>query len=159
MPFYTFKTGPFFGFRKSRSPCRKKMIFHKHAKQPPKTHFHKLKTVPIKLRNMLGPMFNLYLDQFLTFKMCTVFAGNPHFYRVFSKKQNSKKHKKEKETLLVNTPVLTVLVKMSVFFCIFHFGVFRDVLLGSQNKRQTPKQHKQKTTTRKQDAKENYIIL
>ena len=70
----------------------------------------------------------------------------------------------------MNTPVLTVLVKMSVFFfCIFHFGGFSEfptlwemLLIGSQNSKhnKTPKQEKLKTaTTRKQDAKEKYCIV
>ena len=44
------------------------------------------------LRNMLGPIFNLYLDQFLTYKCVFVFAWNPYFI-VFSAK-----HVKFKET-------------------------------------------------------------
>ena len=44
---------------------------------------------------------------------------------VFSAKmQILKEHKKEKKTLFVNTTVLTALVKMSVFSCIFHFCCF-----------------------------------
>ena len=45
------------------------------------------------LRNILGPVFNLYLDQFLTYKICYFFVfflfffgWNPYFYSVFSKK-------------------------------------------------------------------------
>ena len=56
-----------FYFQKSHYPCRKKRIFEKQQKQ---THFYKLKTGPIMLRNILGPIFNLYLDQFLTYKIC-----------------------------------------------------------------------------------------
>ena len=77
-PFYKLKTGPIFlfffdfYFQKSHSPCRKKRIFEKKnkKKQQKKTHFYKLKTGPIMLRNILGPVFNLYLDQFLTYKIC-----------------------------------------------------------------------------------------
>ena len=54
--------------------------------------------------------------------------------------QNLKKHKKEKKTLFVSTPVLTALVKMSFFCAFFILGFFaisnffRDVfLIGSQN--------------------------
>ena len=71
-------------------------------------------------------------------------------------------------TLFVNTPVLTVLVKMSVFFsCIFDFCCFLDFpcfsemfLIGFQNSKNNKiwKQQKQKTpTTRKQDAKQKQI--
>ena len=75
-PFYKLKTGPFVlfvfaFFQKSHSPCRKKRIFEKQAKNnQKKTHLYKLKTGPIMLRNILGPVFNLYLDQCLTYKMC-----------------------------------------------------------------------------------------
>ena len=38
------------------------------------------------LRNMLGPIFNLYLDQFLTYTICYfVFCWNPYFI-VFQQK-------------------------------------------------------------------------
>ena len=39
--------------------------------------------------------------------------------------QNWKKHKKQKKTLFVNTPVLNVLVKMSFFSAFLIFAVFR----------------------------------
>ena len=89
------------------------------------------------LRNMLGPVFNLYLDQFSTYKMCYVFFVfvfwlKPHFYSVFSKNAKFKETQKEKKTLFVNTIVLIALVKMSVFlrfsFLLFlEFPFFRDV--------------------------------
>ena len=76
--FYKLKTGFLcflvIHFQKSHSSCRKKRIFEKQAKNnPKKTHFYKLKTGPIMLRNILGPVFNLYLDQFLTYKICYFF--------------------------------------------------------------------------------------
>ena len=47
------------------------MIFEKQAKTTKqKTHFYKLNTGPIMLRSILGPVLNLYLDQFLTYKIC-----------------------------------------------------------------------------------------
>ena len=56
------------------------------------------------LRNILGPVFNLYLDQFLAYKMCYLFcfvlflflAETPIFIVFSAKMQNLKKHKKEK---------------------------------------------------------------
>ena len=54
-----------FLFLKSHSPCRKKRIFQKkEEKQTKKTTFLALKTGPILLRNILGPVFNASLDQF-----------------------------------------------------------------------------------------------
>ena len=75
-----------------------------------------------------------------------------------------KKHKKETNTMFVNTLVLTVLVKMFGFSAFFvlrfsGFPLFWEMFwIGSQNSKnnKTSKQQKQKsTTTRKQDAKEN----
>ena len=54
------------------------------------------------LRNILGPVFNLYLYQFLTYKFCYFFclffvwAETPIFIVFSAKMQNLKKHKKEK---------------------------------------------------------------
>ena len=53
------------------------------------------------LRNILGPVFNLYLDQFLTYKICyfvcfLFLAETPIFIVLSAKMQNLKKHKKEK---------------------------------------------------------------
>ena len=80
------------------------------------------------LRNILGPVFNLYLDQFLTFKICIFFwggGGGAEAPIVFQQKCKIRETQKIK-ILFVNTFVLTVLVKMSVFFYIFHFGGFRN---------------------------------
>ena len=43
-------------------------------KQQKKTQFLKLKTGPIMLRNILGPVFNFNLDQFLTLEFCYFFC-------------------------------------------------------------------------------------
>ena len=138
LPFYKLKTGPSFlfffcfYFQKSHSPCRKKRIFEKQAKKTTKkTHFYKLKTGPIMLRNILGPVFNLYLDQFLTYKICYFFcfffffwAETPIFIVFSAKNAKFKETQKRKKTLFVNTIVLTALVKMSVFFLHFSFLLF-----------------------------------
>ena len=84
-----------------------------------KTQFYKLKTGPIMLRNMLGPVFNLYLDQFLTYKICYFLAETPMFIVFSAKTAKFKETQKRKKTLFVNTIVLTALVKVSVFF--LHF--------------------------------------
>ena len=104
LPFYKLKAGPIvlfffaFYFQKYHSPCRKKMIFeNKQNTTTTKTHFYKLKTGPIMLRNIFGPIFNLDLDQFLTY---VFFAETPIFILFSAKMQNLKKHKKDKKTLL-----------------------------------------------------------
>ena len=121
-----------FYFQKSHSTCRKKRIFEKQAKNnQTKTLFYKLKTGPIMLRNILGPVFNLYLDQFITYKMCyfcfLFFGAETPIFIVFSANNAKfKETQKRKKTRFVNTIVLTAFVKMSVLFvfCIFHFCCF-----------------------------------
>ena len=53
--------------------------------------------------------------------------------------QNQRKHKKEKKTPFVNTPVLTALVKVSVcllsFLLFLEFPFSEDFLIGSQNQK------------------------
>ena len=129
MPFLKLKTGPFlfvfllfFIFENLILPAeRRGFLKNKQKTTTNKTQFLKLKTGPIMLRSILGPVFNFNLDQFLTldFFLCFfVFLGgwNPYFYSVFSKKCKIERNtKNKKKTLFVNTPVLTVLVKMSVF--------------------------------------------
>ena len=100
-----------------------------------------LKIGPILLRNILGPVFTASLDQFLTlgfFLFLFVFffclAETPYFLVFSAKNTKFKETQKRKKTLFVSTPVLSALVKMSFFFCIFHswffFAIskrFRDV--------------------------------
>ena len=47
-------------------------MFEKQAKNK-KTQFLKLKSGPIMLRNILGPLFNFNLDHFLTLEFCYFF--------------------------------------------------------------------------------------
>ena len=96
-----------------------------------KTTFLALKTGPGLLRNILGPVFNASLDQFLTlgflffFVLFFFFLAETPIFIVFQQQmQNLKKHKKEIKTLFVSTPVLTALVKMSFFCAFFIFGFF-----------------------------------
>ena len=51
-------------------------------------------------------------------------AETPIFIVFSAKMQNLKKHKKEKKTLFVSTPVLTALVKISFSCAFFIFGFF-----------------------------------
>ena len=149
-----------FGFRfwKSRSPSRKKNI---------KRTFFNVKTVPISLRNILGPVFNFDLDQFLTLKFCHfAFWLKPLFLECFQQRMQKKKtHKKKTQTLFGSTLVLTAVVKMSVF-CIFHIGVFgisnfREMFLDGWPKlkkiTKTAKTKKQQKKTRWK-AKTNQIL-
>ena len=97
------------------------MIFEKQAKNNKnKTHFYKSKTGPVLFRHILGPIFNLYLDQFLTyiFFVVSLLAETPIFIVFSANMQNSKKHKKEKDTICEHS-CANCLVKMSVFF--LHF--------------------------------------
>ena len=72
---------------------------------------------------------------------------------------NLKKHKKEKKTLFVSTPVLTALVKMSFFsaFLILFFFAISKIsemfLIGSQNSNTKYESNKNK----KQKQQENKI--
>ena len=81
-----------------------------------------LKTGPVLLRNIIGPVFNTTSDQLLTqhFLFCLFFlacflAETPTLMVFQQNMQSLKQHKKETKTLFVSTPVLTALVKMSVF--------------------------------------------
>ena len=86
------------------------------------------------LRNILGPVFNFNLDQFLTLEFCYFFfflvfwgAETPIFIVFSAKNAKLQETQKTKKTLFVNTIVLTVLVKMSVFFFLhFWFLLFLE---------------------------------
>ena len=84
--------------------------------------------------------------------------------------QNWKKHKKETKTLFVNTTVLTAFVKMSVFFCIFHFCCFsnfhffqRRFLAGFQksknNKIAKQEEQKKQQPENKQSKKKLNVMI
>ena len=131
------KTGPIFAFYKSNIgpfsvvenlvlPAERRGCF-KNKQNNQKTHFCQLNIGQIMLRNMLGLVLNLYLDQFLTFEVVLFFLLEPPILKCLQQeKQNLRKHKKENMRLCLNTLVLIVLVKMSGFFCISHFGGFRN---------------------------------
>ena len=118
------------------------------------------------LRNILGPVFNLYLDQFLTYKICFFFcfcflAETPIFIVFSAKNTKFKETQKRKNTLFVNTIVLTALVQVS-FFLHFSFLLFfsisvffEDVFVWfSPNQKIQKKQSKQ---NKKQEPKEDKI--
>ena len=151
----------FFVFGNIILPAERKRNFQKQAKKK-KTLFYKLNTGPSTLRNILGPILDLYLDQLLTYNICFC----PYFYSVFSTKcKVLKNHKKRKrKTLFVNTPVLLLFSKCPFFFlCIFTFAAFgifsffvRDVFDRLRKiKKKVWNQQKQKNdNNKKQDAKQ-----
>ena len=123
------------------------------------------------LRNILGPIFNFNLDQFLTLELCYFlvffcFGGGgggaepppPPIFIVFSANmQNLKKHKKGKKTLFVNTTVLTALVKMSVFQHFTSRKTKTKEHLESKSKQNKNKSKTQKLTSetgRKEEEKD-----
>ena len=66
----------FFIFENLILPAERKSFFeNKQKQQQTKTQFLKLKTGPIMLRNILGPVFNFNLDQFLTLEFCYFFCS------------------------------------------------------------------------------------
>ena len=116
------------------------------------------------LRNILGPVFNLYLDQFLTYRICYFFvffwggAETSIFIVLSAKHAKLKETQKRKKTLFVNTIVLIALVKVSVFsafliFAVFfNFRFFKMFLFGFPKSKNTKKQSKQ---NKKQEQKED----
>ena len=117
------------------------------------------------LRNILGPVFNLYLDQFLTYKICFIFllffvffAKTPIFIVFSAKNTKFEETQKRKNTLFVNTIVLTALVQVSFFSAFFIFVVFsisvffEDVFVWFPNIKKYKKTSKQ---NKKQEQKED----
>ena len=135
-----FKAGPIvaFFFSKISFFLQKVEDFSKKNKQnQQKQHVYKLKTSPTKLRNMLGPVFNLHWDHFLTFKMCTFLflflAETPYLHSVFSKKCKIWRNtKKRRDTVCEHTCANYSCqnVSFSAFFILEVFGIskyLRDV--------------------------------
>ena len=124
------------------------------------------------LRNILGPVFNLYLDQFLTYKVVNYFCfwgPKPLFVALSANMQNLKKHKNEKRHYLW-TPLCELLLSKCPFFLHFSFLLFFqfpfcDVLIGFPKLKNTKKQNQSKPNTKleqKEDkrckAKTNEIL-
>ena len=121
------------------------------------------------LRNMLGPMFNLYLDQFLTYTICDFLffpfwgGGLKPLFLVFSAKHAKiKETQKRKKTLFVNTTVLIALVKMSFLFfsaffifAVFAISIFSEMFLTGFQKSKNNKIAKQEEQKQQQQQQEN----
>ena len=121
------------------------------------------------LRNMLGPISNFNLDQFVALEFaifCFFWGGGAEtpMFVVFSAKMQIFKRNTEKgkKTLFVNIPVLTLLVKMSVCFLYFSFLLFFEFpcfweifLIGSQKStnKKISKQRKQKQQQQQQQQR------
>ena len=97
------------------------------------------------LRNMLGPIFNFNLDQFLTLEFSFFFfcfgggggCWNLYFYCVSAKMQHWKKHKKKKCTICEHTCAncfcQNVYFSAFFIFVVFELHVFWEMfLIGSQ---------------------------
>ena len=102
-----------FVFEKLVLPAERRGFFKKIKYDP----FLALKTGPILLCNILGPVFNASLVQFLT---CWL---KPYFYSVFSKNAKSKETHKRKNTICehtcANCSCQNVLFSAFFIFCNF----------------------------------------
>ena len=162
----------FFCFWKSHFPAERRGFSKRKKKTNKNKPFLALKTGPILLRNILGPVFNASLDQFFTlgfllfFFVFFVFGWNPYFYSVFSKHAKFKEtQKRKKETICehncANCSCQNVRFSAFFIFAIFGISTFSEIFwLVSKNQDITKyqsKKKKTKTTTRKQDAKQKQI--
>ena len=155
MPFLVLKTGPFFlffcfiVFKNLILPAERRGFFKKKKKtNKQKTTFLALKTGPILLRNILGPVFNASLDQFLTLGFLFFFvfffffllAETPIFIVFSAKNAKFKETQKRKKDTICKHTCANCSCQNVLFLCIFHFWVFlqfpifqRCFLIGSQN--------------------------
>ena len=113
------------------------------------------------LRNILGPMFNFNLDQFLTLEFCYFFcffrAETPIFIVFSAKTAKLKETQKTKKDTICERTCANCSCQNVRFFCIFdfccfwNFHVFSEMFLigfpKSKNTKKT-KQAKQKTRTK-----------
>ena len=81
------------------------------------------------LRNILGPIFNLYLDQFLTYKICyfVFFWGGgaeTPICIVLSAKHAKNEETQKKDTICEHNCANCSCQNVRFFFCIFHFCCF-----------------------------------
>ena len=126
------------------------------------------------LRNMLGPVFNLYLDQFLTYNVfffllfCFLFGWTPICIVFSAKMQNLEKHKfdkkKKKDTICehncANCSCQNVRFVFFLHFSVLLFLLFpflSEIVFDRFPKIQKYKSNKNKkknNNTRTQDAKE-----
>ena len=135
MPFYKLKTGPslffflfsFFIFKNLILLAERRGFLKNKPKKQPKKHFYKLKIGPIMLRNILGPVFNLYLDQFLTytfFLFVFVLLAETSIFIVFSAKHAKLKETPKNNTICEHNCANCSCQNVRFFFCIFHFCCF-----------------------------------
>ena len=157
MPFLVLKTGPIFLFffvflfLKISFSLQKEEDFSKKRRKTNKKKktFLALKTGPILLRNILGPVFNASLDQFLTLGFLFFFvfffflgggAETPIFIVFSAKNAKFKETQKRKKDTICEHTCANCSCQNVLFLCIFHFWVFcnfqffqRCFLIGSQN--------------------------
>ena len=126
----------FFVFKNLVLPAeRRGFLKNKHKKkQQKKTQFLKLKSGPIMLRNIIGPLFNFNLAHFLTLEFCYFFcfflffflAETPIFI-VFSAKNAKLKEtqKRNKDTICEHNCANSFCQNVR-FLCIFHFCCFSN---------------------------------
>ena len=102
-----------------------------------KDPFLALKTGPILLRNILGPVFNASLDQFLTLGFLFFFvffsffffgggggAETPIFIVFSAKHAKFKETQKRKKDSICEHTCANCSCQNVLFFCIFHFFFF-----------------------------------
>ena len=70
--------------------------------------------------------FNLYLHQLLTQNLFWGGGWNPYLYSAFSNKCKIQRHTKQKKRHYLWTHLRQLLLSKCLFFCIFHFGGFRN---------------------------------
>ena len=119
------------------------------------------------LRNILGPVFNLYLDQFLTYKICYFFcfflfffwAETPIFIVFSAKNAKFKETQKRKKDTICEHNCANCSCQSVRFFCIFHFCCFfnfrfflKMFLFGFPKSKKQKNQRKQ---NKKQEQKED----
>ena len=189
------KTGPMFAFSSVKnwsiflfffvflvlkiSFSLQKEIFQKKKKKKQKQDpFLALKTGPILLHNILGPVFNASLDQFLTlvfvflflFFVCFFFGWNPYFYSVFSKNAKFKETQKRKKDTICEHNCANCSCQ-NVFSCIFHFcyfwkfHFFRDVfdwfpkIKKWQNTKARKRKQKQQQESKMQNKNKSNLMI
>ena len=120
-------------FLKISFSLQKEEDFSKKAKKTKKNDpFLALKTGPILLRNIIGPVFNASLDQFLTlgFLFCFVFfsfflgAETPIFIVFSAKNAKFKETQKRKKDTICEHFCANCFCQNVLFLCIFHFWLF-----------------------------------
>ena len=135
------KTGPyflffwFFVFENLILPAERRGFFKKNKKmKPTKNNISSVKTGPILLRNILGPVFNASLDQFLTLGFlfffvffCVFFfflAETPIFIVFSAKHAKFKETQKRKKDSICEHTCANCSCQNALFCAFFIFGFF-----------------------------------